>query len=75
MDWELANQDHQENLHLVNARFLFENDDLSLTFWAKNLFDKQYYQEFVSREFSALPTDIGFPSAGRRYGVTFTSRF
>jgi iron complex outermembrane receptor protein len=73
--WELANQDRQDDIYLVNARVVYELDYLSIALWSNNLFDETYYQEFVSREFSALPTDIGFPAAGRRYGITLTSNF
>jgi iron complex outermembrane receptor protein len=73
--WELANQDRQDDLYLVNARVVYELENITIALWSKNLLDKAYHQEFVSREFSALPTDISFPAAGRRYGITFTSNF
>lgn len=75
MAWELANQDRQNAVHLVNVRLAVEYENVTFAFWAENLFDTNYFQEFVSREFAALPTDLGFPAAGRRYGLTATVRF
>lgn len=75
MAWELANQDQQKSVHLVDARLTLKLDTFDIGIWSQNLFNKKYYQEFVSREFSALATDLGFPATPRRYGLTVSSRF
>lgn len=73
--WELSNQDRQEPVHLVDARLTLKLERVDISAWAQNLFDEAYYQEFVSREFSALATDLGFPASPRRVGLTITARF
>jgi iron complex outermembrane recepter protein len=73
--WELGNQDRQKPVHLVDTRLTLKLSTFDIGLWSQNLFNKKYYQEFVSREFSALATDLGFPASPRRYGVSISTRF
>jgi iron complex outermembrane receptor protein len=76
LEWEFTNDDQQESINLVNTRVIFDfSSDITFTLWANNLFDEKYYQEFEPREATALSVDIGFPAAGRTYGVKLSKHF
>lgn len=68
--WEPNNFAARSSIDLVRARFGFESEDhgWSLMAWARNLFDEEYNEEFVSGGF----VQIAQP---RTYGVEFTKRF
>jgi len=68
--WEADNFHIMDEVTLVNARFtFFSNSRWNLTAWASNLFNHQYYTDFVSSDFSGLGRDLGFNAPGRRYGL------
>lgn len=75
MAWELHNLDRQDAVHLVDARLTLHHGNYELTGWVENLLGTKYYQEFVSRESSALTDDLGFPASPRRYGMTLSVKF
>lgn len=75
MAWELHNLDRQNPVHLVDARLTISHGNIDLTGWVENLLGTKYYQEFVSRESSALTDDLGFPASPRRYGMTLSVKF
>jgi iron complex outermembrane receptor protein len=75
MAWELHNLDRQNTVHLVNTRLTLRHGDIEFTGWIENLLNTKYYQEFVSRESSALTVDLGFPASPRRYGATLSVKF
>lgn len=73
--WEANNLDKQSAVHIVNARAAVEFGSLEVVVWAQNLFDEEYFEEFVSREFAGTIADVGFLGRPRTYGVTTTFRF
>ncbi len=75
MKWEAHNLDEQEAVNLFNLRFSLDFENYYTSLWVENLTDKEYWQEFVSNEFSALNNDIGFRAQPRRYGLTAGLRF
>ena len=75
MKWEAHNLDEQEDIHLLNLRASLDFNNYYISFWAENLTDEDYWQEFVSNEFTALNTDLGFKAQPRRVGLTAGLRF
>ena len=68
--WEIDNQDKRDAVWLVDLRLAFARGPLTLTAYARNLFDERYEMEFVPVEFSAAVSgDIGAPSLPRQLGV------
>lgn len=77
MEWHLDNEatQHQNSVHLVNARVTLENEQYQLTFWVENLFKEDYNNEFIAAEWSGALTDFIYPGNPRRYGVRASYRF
>lgn len=73
--WHIDNLAKQNDLHLVNARMTLAIEQFSLAVFAQNLFNKKYTEEYFSKAFSAGFTDIRYPGAPRRYGVSAGFKF
>jgi iron complex outermembrane receptor protein len=73
--WHLDNLDAEKDRHLVNASLGFNKDDLTITFYAENLFDHEYTEEFFAQEWLGLVSDIRWPGRPRRYGVRVRHEF
>ncbi|GER05129.1 TonB-dependent receptor [Iodidimonas nitroreducens] len=65
--WEPFNTTVRNPVNLVNLRATIENDDWSLTAWAKNVGDKDYNAEFS-------PGGFTFRAQPRTWGVDLTRR-
>lgn len=66
--WEPANRTRQKSYSLVNGQVRWTNADKSVfvRVWARNLLDKEYYNQIVE----AVTGDIGTPAAPRTYGAS-----
>jgi iron complex outermembrane receptor protein len=73
--WHIDNADKQDAVKLVNARLTFAARNYSLALYATNLLKERYNEEFFAQEFSAGLSDIAYPGAPRRYGVSATLNF
>lgn len=73
--WHIDNVDKQDAVHLVNARLAWETKRYSIALYATNLLKERYTEEFFAKEFSAGASDIRYPGAPRRYGVSATLNF
>lgn len=73
--WHVDNADKQNDVHLVNARLTLEMGSISTAIFAENLFNVKYTEEFFSKKFSAGFTDIRYPGAPRRYGISGSFKF
>lgn len=73
--WHIDNEDKQKSVHLVDARISAEFDNITLSAFAENLFNKKYTEEFFGEQFSALFSDLRYPGTPRRYGVSASFKF
>jgi iron complex outermembrane receptor protein len=64
---------------LTNARLNFANDQIGVSLWATNLFDKTYVQNSINQPRAGLPFAFIVPEVylgeGRRMGVTATFKY
>jgi iron complex outermembrane recepter protein len=67
--WHPDNIDVMDPVFLVNLRATVEGKNWTLSFWAKNLNNEFYYEDFNAVPFTGLPWNIGFPAKPRSYGV------
>ncbi len=67
--FQVDNKDKRKAVHLVDLRLSWERGPLTLTAFAKNLFNEKYSQEFFAREFVGTATDIRWPNEPRRFGL------
>ena len=70
--WNDANTLKQDPYELVNLRTGLETDNYSITFWAKNVFDKKYNCVAFAFSGSSALAQVGAP---RSFGVTFRADF
>ena len=70
--WNDANTLKQDPYELVNLRTGLETDNYSITFWAKNVFDKKYNCVAFAFSGSSALAQVGAP---RSVGVTFRADF
>jgi len=73
--WYIDNLDKQKAVNLFDLRTTLRWKNLSLSGYAKNLFNEKYFTEVGVMQNSGLATDIGFPATPRRYGVEVQIRF
>ena len=73
--WHPDNQNSMDPFGLLNARFSIEGDRYTVAAWAKNLQDREYWQDYNAAAFSGAFGDIGFLGRGRTVGVDFEYRF
>jgi iron complex outermembrane recepter protein len=67
--WEPSNFTNRKPVDLLDLRFgLDYQDEMSLTFWSKNLLDEDYNTEYSAGGFI-------YPAVGRQLGVDFQMRF
>lgn len=64
---------------LTNARLNFSNDQIGVSLWATNLFDKTYVQNSINQPRLGVPFAFIIPEVylgeGRRMGVTATFKY
>ncbi|MCG2842624.1 TonB-dependent receptor [Sandaracinobacter sp. RS1-74] len=75
--WEINNADLQNPVWLFNARLTWEIGDVSVTAFARNLFNRRYDLEFVPVEFAGTVTgeDVGGAAPPRQLGASFKLLF
>jgi iron complex outermembrane receptor protein len=73
--WQADNLDVQDALNLFGLRAGLDADAWSITLWAENLSDEEYYTDYNPAEFSGSQVDIGFPAQPRSFGVDAELRF
>lgn len=73
--WHIDNEDKQDPVHLVDARVSADFGKWTVAGFAENLFDKDFTEEFFASQFAGLLTDIRYPGAPRRYGLSVTYQF
>lgn len=74
--WHPDNLNPMGDFGLLNGRISLESENWSAVFWAKNIFDKSYWQDYNASAFSGLPFgDIGFLARGRTYGIDLQYNF
>lgn len=67
--WEPANTTNRKPVDLLDLRFGVDyQDEMTLTFWSKNLLDEQYNAEYSAGGFI-------YRAPGRQLGVDFQMRF
>lgn len=73
--WHTDNVDVMDSVDLLGARVGVTADRWSITAWGRNLTDEFFYEDFTAQTFSGLPSNIGFATRPRSYGVDFRFEF
>lgn len=73
--WHTDNLDVQDPVNLLNARVGFGADNWTVTLWGRNLTDEFFFEDFSAQPFTGLPSNIGFPTRPRTFGVNFRYGF
>lgn len=67
--WHPDNVDVMDPVDLINARVGISSERWSAVLWGRNLGDEFFYEDFTAQTFSGLPSNIGFATRPRTYGV------
>lgn len=73
--WFHDNLDVQRPRSFGNLSAGVETGHLSLSVWAKNVYDTQAYDTYFPSQSTGLPYDVAFPTKPRTYGVRITARY
>jgi iron complex outermembrane receptor protein len=73
--WTLDNMDVEDPYDLVNLRLGLNYGDWNVTAFVENVFDKEYFSQVFTAEWSGFVTDVGWPSRPRRYGIQVSRDF
>lgn len=73
--WQIDNQDVRDPVSLLGLRASIKSDSWTASFWAKNLFDEEYFADFNPAEFAGGGFDLGFQARPRTYGVDVKFNF
>lgn len=67
--WHLDNGDRRGGYDLFNAGLTLKRDNLSVSLFADNLFDKKYVNSFLGSDWTGLPNDIVWTPPPRVLGI------
>lgn len=67
--WHPDNVDVMDSVNLLGARIGVAAERWSITAWGKNLGDEFFYEDFNAQTFTGLPSNIGFATTPRSYGI------
>ncbi|HPE31827.1 MAG TPA: hypothetical protein PLV61_11610, partial [Parvularculaceae bacterium] len=73
--WFHDNLDVQNPRSFGNLSAGVETEHLSLSVWAKNVYDTEAYDTYFPSQSTGLPYDVAFPTKPRTYGVRITARY
>lgn len=73
--WHTDNVDVMDPIDLLGARAGISGDRWSITAWGRNLTDEFFYEDFTAQTFSGLPSNIGFATRPKSYGLDFRFDF
>lgn len=73
--WQIDNLDVRDPIHLMSLRASLEGEAWTLSLWAKNLFDEEYYADFNPAEYAGAPFDLGFKARPQTYGIDLSYKF
>jgi iron complex outermembrane receptor protein len=71
----IDNADKARTLHLVNAQLGVETSHWQFRVFAENLFNEAWYSAYESAIQTALPQDLAYPQARRKFGAAVRYKF
>jgi iron complex outermembrane recepter protein len=73
--WHEDNAAVSSSYNLLNARFGFNFNDISLSLWGNNILDKNYITEFSGQTFSNGGTDLVWKGQPASFGAGLSYKF
>lgn len=73
--WYYDNLDVQKPKTYVNGSIGVKMDRVTLTFWAKNIFDTRAYETYFPAQSTGFPYDTAYPNRPATYGAELAVRF
>lgn len=73
--WHTDNVAVMDPVSLLGARFGITANQWSISAWGRNLTNEFFYEDFTAQTFSGLPSDIGFATRPRSYGLDLRYAF
>jgi iron complex outermembrane receptor protein len=73
--WAIDNLDKEKPRSIWDATVRLEEARWALAFWARNLTDEKYTEEFFPKQWCCAFSGVRWPGEPRRFGVTLTRSF